>query len=218
MRRTLRMHLAWALGLLACAAWSSPCVADLVILAPDLTVNPGDSGAFDLLIENTNPTGGASFDIAAFTAQLTWVGTPGVQFTDVTIDTNPITAPYIFVTSGTTMGGGPFSFDTFPNTSFTASDSEFAVPGFRTINPGEVFGLAHVSYAVDTTATPGTRDLLIDVGTSLADAAGDPVPFMAQNGSLTVGVVPEPASMALLAVGMVGLCLVAQRHRPARTA
>ena len=55
------------------------------------------------------------------------------------------------MTSGTTQGGGPLSLDTFPNTQFTASDAEFAAPGFRTVNPGEAFGLADVSYAVSST-------------------------------------------------------------------
>ena len=63
------------------------------------------------------------------------------------------------MTSGT--GGGPLSFD-IPNTQFTASDSEFASPGFRTLNPGDMFGLAHVSYSVGASTPPGTEIIGIE--------------------------------------------------------
>ena len=45
---------------------SVPCRADLVIEAPNLTnLAPGSSGSFDVLLVNTNPAGGLSYDVAA---------------------------------------------------------------------------------------------------------------------------------------------------------
>ncbi|MGC8643782.1 MAG: hypothetical protein ACP5XB_28310 [Isosphaeraceae bacterium] len=113
-----------------------------MIEAPDLTVAPGSSGSFDLLLVNTSSTD--SFDIAGDQFVLSLSGPAGIDFTGVSINT--VAAPYIFISSGTTQPGGlPLSLDTFPNTSFTGLDTEFASPGYRPVNPGDTFGLAHVS-------------------------------------------------------------------------
>src|SRR5262249_52342784 len=130
-----RLALAAVLVLAATLGPALPCrAAGLVMEVPNLTGPPGSSGSFDVLLVNTNPAGGASYDVAADSIELAVLGPLGATFTGVSIDTT--TAPYIYVTSGTTVGGGPFSLDTFPNTQFTASDSEFAAPGFRTVSPG----------------------------------------------------------------------------------
>ena len=152
---------------------------------------------------NTNAAGGDSFHVAADSLGLSLSGPLSVTFTDVSIST---VVPYIYVTSGTTQGGGPLSLDTFPNTQFTASDSEFAAQGFRIVNPGDVFGLAHVSYSVSSTTGSGTETLTIDAGptTSLADENGNALPFTILNGSISV--VPEPWAMAQAATAaMIGL-------------
>jgi hypothetical protein len=110
------------------------------------------------------------------------------------------------VTSGTTQGGGPLSLDTFPNTQFTASDSEFALPGFRTLNPGDSFGLGHISFAVDPTTPSGTDAIVITSGdaTSLSDVNLIPIPFTISNGLMSVGVaVPEPAALTQAALAAV---------------
>jgi hypothetical protein len=175
--------------------------ADLVLSAPTLSVSPGSSGAFDLLITNTNPTGGASYFLAADTLELLQTGASGINFTEV----NTATAiPYVFTVPGVDNGGGPFSFDTFPTSGFDASDSEFGGLGFDEIAPGAVFGIAHVLYSVDVGAILGSRDLTFGPGTSLSDTNGDPVGVTFLNGALNVSAVPEPSTLVLLALGIFG--------------
>ena len=121
-------------------AATSPALAGLLIEAPSLLATPGSSSSFDLLLVNTNPAGGASYNVAADSFELSLLGPVAVTFTDVSINT---IVPYIYVVSGTTVPGGlPLSLDTFPNTQFTASDAEFGPLGFQTVNPGDTFGLA----------------------------------------------------------------------------
>ena len=188
-----------------------PCHAGLVIQAPNLSVTPGSSGTFDVLLLNTNSSGGDSFNVAGDTIQLFLTGPLDVAFTDVTIGTTA--APYIYVTSGT--GGGPLSFE-LSNTQFLASDSEFASPGFRTFNPGDMFGLLHVSYSVGASTPPGTETIGID-NTGITSLTGSLIPpnalsFTVENGSLTVAsAVPEPSSMIMAAtavlIGLGTLCI-----------
>jgi hypothetical protein len=190
MRRTLTV----ALLVFLFAIDSVPCSAGgLVIQAPNLTATAGSSGTFDVLLLNTNAAGGDSFHVAADSLGLSLSAPVSITFTDVTINT--VAAPYIYVNSGTLNGGGPLSLDSFPNTQFTASDSEFSAPGFRTVNPGDVFGLAHVSYSVSSTTTNGTDSILIAGGptTSLSDENGNSLPFAVTNGLIAVGTaIPEP--------------------------
>src|SRR5262245_24543429 len=154
-------RLAAALVLTATLGTAVPCrAAGLVIEAPNPTgLAPGSTGSFDLLRVNTNAAGSASYDVAADSLGLSLTGPLSVTFTEVSINT---IVPDIYVTSGTTQGGGPLSLDTFPNTLFTASDSEFALPGFRTLNPGDSFGLAHVSFAISPASPGGTATIPLD--------------------------------------------------------
>jgi hypothetical protein len=194
-----RLALAAVLVLAASLGPALPCrAAGLVMEVPFLTGPPGSSGSFDVLLVNTNPAGGASYDVAADSIELALLGPLSATFTGVSINT---IVPYIYVTSATTQGGGPFSFDTFPNTQFKASDSEFAAPGFRTVNPGDVFGLAHVTFAISPSSTGGTDTVtFVFPGTSLSDINGNAIPF-------TTATVPEPAALteaataALLGLG-----------------
>ena len=191
-----RLALAAALVLAAALGRDVPCrAAGLVIEAPGVPATAGSSGSFDVVLVNTNPAGGASYDVAANSIGLSLSGPLGVTFTDVSINT---TVPYIYVTSGTTVpGGGPLSLDTFPNLQFTASDSEFGPLGFRTVNPGDTFGLVHVSYLVSSTTSNGRDTITIGAGptTSLSDENGNAIPFAIANGLIAVGVpVPEPCA------------------------
>ena len=153
-----------AVALAAIVGGAVPCSAGgLVIEAPNLTATPGSSGSFDLLLVNTNPTGGTSYDVSSDQFVLSVSGPLGITFTGVSIATDPVAAPYIFVSSGTTQPGGPpLSTDTFPNTTFTGADAEFASPYYRTVNPGQTFGLAHVSYAVSSSTPKGTDTITIE--------------------------------------------------------
>jgi hypothetical protein len=118
--------------------------------------------------------------------------------------------PYIYVASGTTQGGGPLSLDTFPNTQFMASDSEFAAPGFRTVNPGDTFGLARVSFAVSPLSPLGTDTIaFVSPATSLSDSSGGPIAVALVSGSISTSVVPEPAALIQAATAaLFGLGLV----------
>jgi hypothetical protein len=184
----------------------SPCrAAGLLIEAPKLTATPGSSGSFDLLLVNTNPAGGASYNVAADSFGLALSGPLNVTFTNVTINTS---ATYIYVTSGTTVPGGmPLSLDSFPNTQFTGSDFETASPLYRTVTPGESFGLAHVSFAVSSTTPNGTERIsLVSSATSLSDNNGKTIGVSLAGGSLRVGAVPEPATLTQAAIAaLIGL-------------
>jgi hypothetical protein len=187
----------------------------LVISAPDLTVAPGSSGSFDVLIANTNLAGGDSYDVSADTLELTLSGPAGITFTDVTIGT---VAPYIYVQSGTTLPGGLPLDDgiTFPNTDFTVGDSEWNPPDYyRSIGPGDVYGLARVSYSVGMSATAGSVDpIAIGANTGLTEVDGiTPIPFTAQGGAIAISTVPEPSSLILMACAVVGVGVVTNCRR-----
>jgi hypothetical protein len=185
-----------AIALIAVVGEAGTARAGLVISAPTIHIAAGTSGSFDIVITNDNPVGGSSFSVAADSLDLALSGLPGVTFTDATIAT---AIPYLFVQSGTTQGAGPLSLDTFPNTAFLASDSEFASPGFAEIGPGMTFGLAHVSFTIDRSAEPGDRALVLGAGTSLSDVALAPVEFTTADGVLSISPVPEPSTWLLLA-------------------
>jgi hypothetical protein len=208
----MKLTLATALAATMTIGHAASCRAEgLIIETPNLTATPGSTGSFDVLL--VNPADGTSHDVAADSLGLSLLGPLSVTFTGVSIDT--VTAPYIYVTSATTQGAGPLSTDTFPNTQFMASDSEFAAPGFRTVTPGETFGLAHVSYAVSPTSPGGTDTIAFgSPATSLSDINGLAIPFSISNGSITVAVVPEPPSLVLGALATTVLLGVGWiRHR-----
>src|SRR5689334_9653130 len=95
-----------ALAMAVVLGTALPSRGDLEVVAPVVSITPGTSGAFDILIENTNAAGGASYDVSSETIQLELGGgISGLSFTDVTINT---VTPYVFVDSGTNHGGGPF--------------------------------------------------------------------------------------------------------------
>ena len=207
-----------AVALAAIVGGAVPCSAGgLVIEAPNLTATPGSSGSFDLLLVNTNPIGGTSYDVSSDQFVLSLSGPLGITFTGVSIATDPVAAPYIFVSSGTTQPGGPpLSTDTFPNTQFTGIDPEFASPGFRTVNPGDTFGLAHVSYAVSSSTPNGIDTITIapSPDSLLTMLDGTSISFGITNGSIAVGtVIPEPWALTQAATAvLIGLGLVWRRR------
>src|SRR5262245_4822509 len=101
-----RLALAVALVLISNLGPAVPSRAEgLVLEAPNLSAAPGSSGSFDVLLVNTNPAGGASYDVAGDSLGLSLVGPLSATFTGVSIQT--VAAPYIYVTSSTTVPGGP---------------------------------------------------------------------------------------------------------------
>jgi hypothetical protein len=204
-----RGRLLLAALLLAVLGPDASCRAGLIIAAPNVSAAPGSSGSFDVLIMNSIGSG-ASFDVFADTVGLSLSGPSGVTFTGVSIDT--VAASYIYVLSGTTLGV-PLSFDTFPNTQFDAFDSEFGPLGFRTISPGETFGLVNVAYTVDPNASAGAGTLTITTDTSLSDPTGANIAFTPQDGVFIVSAVPEPSAVALLTIGCAAVVACSARKR-----
>lgn len=193
--------------------------AGLVIeVANNVTATPGSTGSFDVLLIDNDSSQGPTYHVAGDSFRLALTGIAGVQFTSATIAT---TTPYIYVTSGTTVAPpSPLSFDTFPNTSFTASDAEFASPLYRAVGPGSTFGLAHVTYTVAAGASGVGSLSFQDVGgaTSLSDELGNALAFTTRGGTFTVnaGAVPEPSSISLVLVG--AACAAGARFRSRRHA
>jgi PEP-CTERM motif len=185
-----------------------PARAGLIIQALNSTAAPGGTGAFDVIIIDN----GGSFNVAGFSVELSVPAGSVISFSDVTTDT--LAATYLFGT----LQSQPFTFDTFPNQDFSAGDFTATAPGFVTLMDGDEFGLAHVTYAVDSGAPAGPVALsLVPTGTSLSDENGDGVSFTTSNGTITVSgpTVPEPSSLVLAGLGAALLVLF---HRLSRRA
>ncbi len=172
--------------------------AEIVLMVQDSTAPAGGNGSFDILLTNT----GGTFDLAAFSLQLSTPAGSGIAFT--LTNTNTLTAPYLFGT----LQALPFSFETFPNVRFVASDTYFASPGFVTSTSGSDFGLAHIDYTVTTGASTGAFTVsLLDTGgaTSLSDGNGDAIAFATSNGTISVtpqpNGVPAPPSLIVILTG-----------------
>ncbi len=86
----------------------APCRADLVIEATNLTVTPGSSGSFDVLITST----GGTFSVAADDIELTLSGLSSVSFTNISINT---ITPYIYGASSASLFGSTFMVNLSPN-------------------------------------------------------------------------------------------------------
>jgi hypothetical protein len=202
-------------------ALASPCRADLVISAPDITATAGSSGSFLVIITDTGPM---SYSVKSDSFQLALTaGQTDVTFTSAT--TSP--SNYIYTNSvANVFSGGSidskYPGSSFPTTaSFIAADS--AVSTATILNPGGVLALGLISYTVSASATPGSVIALGFGGpgnpnNSLSDQSSQPVPFTTMDGSITITVVPEPASLSLLlsalAIGAVGRWL---RRRETRS-
>ncbi len=180
-----------------------PARAGLIVQALNSTADSGGTGAFDVVVNDT----GGTFQVAGFSVELSLPVGSAVSFADVTTDT--LAAPYLFGT----LQSPPFTFDSFPTQDFSASDFTLAAPGFITLNPGDIFGLAHVTYSIDPGAPAGPITVsLVPAGTSLSDNEGNPVSFTMSEGTITIAAstVPEPSSLVLAGVGA---ALLALTHR-----
>lgn len=170
------------------------------------------SGSFDVVIRDT--AGSPAFNLAAFAVQLGLDGS-GVHFTD----TNTSTAPTYLYTWNSFDDINGFTIDPtgrpYPKSDFVVSDLANGPIAFQTINPGDLFGLVHVLYSVDSNAQAWRQNLTIEnigVGTSLADEIGNGVPFATLDGTFTVTSVPE-VSAGLMVLLVAGLAIVWRRWR-----
>ncbi len=126
---------------------------------------------------------------------------------------NPALVQLTSVTEGAFLAtGGPTFFDggTVNNTTGTVSfvfDSLIgAVPGVT--GTGVLASMQFTAVAAGVSALTFSDVLFLDAG--LAD-----ITVAAQNGSVQVSAVPEPASYALFALGLAGLAVAAQRRAQA---
>jgi hypothetical protein len=198
-----------ALGM---ALGPAPVRAAGLVISIDNVMGPtAGAGTFEVLLTNTELLGGSSFGVASFTFELSVPSGTGVQFTDATTAT--VGAPYLFEgTGGASVDPGfTLSLDSFPNTGFIGSDTEFTFPSI-TVDPAQTFSLGLISYAVAANALPGNVPIsFVAAGTSLADASGGPIPFNtdSRNGVIPV---PEPSSLVLALIGL-GTSLLGARLR-----
>ncbi len=157
----------------------APCRAGLVIEAPNLTVAPGSSGSFDVLITSTG-----GHIRRGVRRRRAFPQRPERRFLHGCFDRDG-DALYL----RRELGNDPrvhIYFSTFPGTQFETVDFLYQF-GAQTINAGDVFGLVNVQYSVAANATPGASgSLTFGPDTSLADADGNNVPFTAPNGSITI--------------------------------
>lgn len=200
---------------LALCGFATPARAGLIIQALDATVAPGGTGSFDVVLKDD----GGTFQISGFTVEVAVTAGSGVTFTAADTLTDSTKEPYLF---GTYQSSPlPFATDpanpgvaaSFPNNDFVAGDVSMTSPGFVTLNSGDILGLAHVSFSVDSGVPVGdTIAVTIVTGgnTSLADDSGAPVAFSPSDGTIKVAATPEPSSLVLGGIGLLGLAIYAR--------
>jgi hypothetical protein len=211
-RQQCRAMLAAAIVVAAILGIDANCRADLVITAPNLTVDPGSSGSFDVLITST----GGTFNVASDIVELSLNGLSGVTFTGVSINTS---TPYIYGSDSAALAGSTFTISTFPGTTFETFDFLNGL-GAQTIAPGQSFGLVNVQYSVAADAVAGASGTLtFGPDTSFADASGNAVTADTPNGSITIfaASVPEPSGLSLLAIGSAAAVVYSVRKRSAKS-
>ena len=191
--------------------------ADLVVYATSPGTAPGATTTFDIVVQNTNASSGASYDIGGFNTEVAIQAGSGISFTG--IDQNTVD-PYIFSTNGSLTFAGSFT-----NTLASAADISIAPPNFfTTVAPGETYGLAHITLTVDPsvvlptyipiqfTSTYDPQTQTTTFNTLLSDGNGNPLAFSGPTDGV-IAVVPEPGTMLMagLICGIGGLATL--RHQ-----
>ena len=197
---------------LAAVLGPTPARAGLVLQVGNSSPGVGGIGTFDVVLRDT----GGTFAVGGFSVELRVAPGSGVNFTAV--DGKTVAAPYLFGT----VQMPPLSLDGLPTKDLSVLDSDAAPPGFITLNPGDVYGMEHVTYLVAPGTPPGAITVSI-VGltgpaptTQVDDVAGLPFAFTATNGTISVtAAVPEPCSLWLSSTALIGISLIV-RSRKAR--
>lgn len=189
-----------SIGVLGLALSFGNQAATILSMQP-VTVGPGGSSAFDVLLSNTGPS---ALTVGAFTFAIS-VANATVSFTDANTSTE--LNAYIFA------GHSLFAPDlSGPNVGPSIKVSDVYDTPFAggMIASGTTVGLAHVLFSVALNTPPGLLTPLFVEGaaTSLADASGAAIQITTlTNGSITVTGTPEPSSLALVGLGA-GLLLL----------
>ena len=202
MKETLRTYRSYALlvALALALAASPPLWASIILTAGTVTAaSPSSDNSFDLTLTNSGP---AAVTVGGFSLGIS-VSDSHVSFTSATTATS--TAPYIF--DGFSLFGPVIS--TSSGQALTASDSFAVIGSGSTLGAGVTVGLAHVFFDLTGAATgPLTIMVAAFPTTSLSDASGNNIPISTSlNGTITISgaTVPEPATFALLAIGIAGI-------------
>ncbi len=212
--RTLRTMGLKAIVLCAVAVAFSASTARagmLTFITEPVFASSGSSGSFDVVLTNLDSV---SYNVASFAFYLSIDPASGVTFTNVDMNT---TSTYIFPVSFNTLNSLPLSFDIPPDgTAFTASDSEGSIPqSFTLMNPGDSFGVAHVSYTVAANAPAGAAALAFDL--SVSNVSDNSFPFAnfypvdAQTNPFVI--TPEPSTFALTSIAVVSSGWFAYRRK-----
>jgi hypothetical protein len=184
---------------------ATPAHADLILGVQSVAANAGTVGnSLEVTLKNTGApvtVGGFSFEIVASNAAVTFTGG----------STATTTANYIFAGNSfddTTTSGLVTSL---PGQSLDASDLAFDSSTSPTIGTGSTVGLGHILFNVSNSAPTETVfvALTADPFTSLSDPNSNPIPITSLNGGFiniagNTSAVPEPASVFLMASGLVG--------------
>jgi hypothetical protein len=196
--------------------------ADLIIAsAPLVVANPGDSGWFDIdVVYVPNASGPApTYSVAGFTVNVS-IAAPGIVFTGADESTS---APYLLDFPGSTNGGltivDPDPIPPDGSTYLTFYDST-APPDFpgRTMNEGDVYGLARIYYSVALDANPGAYAITLDQPApdglcDLTSSNGDSIIGGVSSGILQV--VPEPPSLVGTTIFGFAAAIISLRRRRA---
>ncbi len=191
--------------------------ADLILMSLDSTAPVSGTGSFDVALANIGGT--TVINVSAFSVELSLPDSSGVSFTGVNTNT-AASNPYIFGT----LQSPPLTFNSFPTTNFIVSDSSATPPFFVSLNPGDLYGLEHVTYAVAPGASPGPVTVsILGIGstTQILDVTGNLISFTPTNGTITVvaTAVPEPSSFFLSTTALIigaSLAFFARRRKTTR--
>jgi hypothetical protein len=205
----------FAAGALAAALLASVALparaGSLEIVVQNTTTLPGTKGQLDVDLVNNSSS---AVTVAGFGVDVLLTDTTFVTFTAID---NATTAHYIFSKTGSFDGG--FMSQILP---MEVTGNDLAATAGQVVNPGDTWGLAHISYLVDPAAPLGTvvpmvleldPQNFLSGGTSLSDPTGAGIPFtgLGPNGTITIGApIPEPASVTLLSIA--GVALLAGRR------
>jgi hypothetical protein len=204
--RTIRL-----VALLALAASAASARADLIVLVQDSTYAAGTAGdTFDVLLKNT---GASAVTISGFSFGLSSTSS-AVQFTDVTTATSAAN-PYIF--SGHSLFGPDITISSTPDFTILAGDNYDTPNAGISLAAGSTVGLGHVFFDLGSGASGAiTVSLQPFSNTALNAPDGSNIPITTlTSGTITVSV-PEPGSLVLCGVGLLGLVSYAYSRNRAK--